>query len=132
MELLAVFIGGSLGALLRYFIYSQFDTFYIPTFLVNIIGCFVIGFASYLYHRANTRLDKCVKSFITVGLTGGLTTFSTFVLDLYKFISMDNLAGMFIYLILSVFLGLCMVSFGINLAYSLMVSLIRARKGYNK
>ena len=35
MELLAVFIGGSLGALLRYFIYSQFDTFYIPTFLIR-------------------------------------------------------------------------------------------------
>ena len=129
MELLCIFIGGAIGALLRYCMYSQFETFYIPTFVVNMLGCFIIGFAAYLFGRGINNFSKCMKSLLTIGLAGGLTTFSTFTLDLYHFISIGNFWGLFIYLFLSVLLGLCLVSVGINCAYNLMVSLIKSRKG---
>lgn len=132
MELLCIFIGGAIGALLRYCMYSQFETFYIPTFVVNMLGCFIIGFAAYLFGRGINNFSKCMKSLLTIGFAGGLTTFSTFTLDLYHFISIGNFWELFIYLFLSVLLGLCLVSVGINCAYNLMVSLIKSRKGRKK
>lgn len=132
MEILSIFIGGALGALLRYCVYNLFDSanyFYVATFIVNMLGCFVIGFASYLFGRRANQLSVCVKSLLTIGLAGGLTTFSTFALDLYKFLLLDNILGFVVYLLTSVLLGVCLVSLGINLAYSFMVSLIKSRKG---
>lgn len=131
MEFLSVFIGGALGALLRYFVYNLFDAatyFYVATFIVNMVGCFVIGFATYLYGRKKNNLSVCFKNFYTVGIAGGLTTFSTFSLDLYKFVIAGNISGFFVYMLLSVLLGVCIVSLGINLAYSFMVSRIKSEK----
>lgn len=128
MEILSIFIGGAIGALLRYCVYNLFEStsfFYIATFLVNMIGCFVIGFATYIFGRKANKLSVCMKNFLTIGLAGGLTTFSTFALDLYKFVSLGNISGLFIYMLVSVLLGVCIVSLGINLAYSFMVCKIR-------
>lgn len=132
MEILSIFIGGALGALLRYSIYNLFDTtncFYIATFIVNMLGCFIIGFATYMFGRKSNKLSICAKNFLTMGLAGGLTTFSTFALDFYKFVSLGNITGLLTYMLLSVLLGVCIVSLGINLAYSFMVYRIKSKKG---
>ncbi len=52
-------------------------TFPVGTFIVNVTGCFAIGF---LYHLADTRgfLTGAGRSFLLIGLLGGYTTFSTF------------------------------------------------------
>lgn len=135
MEILSIFIGGALGALLRYFVYNLFDLTnyaYVATFIVNMLGCFIIGFAAYLFGRGANNFTKYMKSLLTIGFAGGLTTFSTFALDLYHFISVGNLLGLFLYLLASVLLGVCLVSAGINLAYSFMVSIIKSRRGRNR
>lgn len=132
MEILCIFIGGAIGALLRYCVYCRFETFYIPTFIVNMLGCFIIGFAAYLFGRGINNFSKCMKSLLTIGLAGGLTTFSTFALDLYRFISIGNMFELFVYLLASVICGVCLVSLGINLAYSFMVSIIKSRRGRKK
>lgn len=126
MEILSVFIGGALGALLRYFIYTQFKSFYLPTFLVNMLGCFIIGFCAYMFGRKPD--NKYIKSLLTVGFAGGLTTFSTFALDLYRFITLGNFYGLLVYMLGSVLLGICLVSIGINFAYNVMVRIIRLKK----
>ncbi|HZJ21162.1 MAG TPA: CrcB family protein, partial [Pricia sp.] len=45
---LLVFIGGGIGSVLRYLISKSFNNyfahFYLGTFLVNILGCLLIGF----------------------------------------------------------------------------------------
>lgn len=132
MEILSIFIGGALGALLRCCVYNLFEStnfFYVATFLVNMLGCFVIGFATYIFGRKSNKLSTCMKNFLTVGLAGGLTTFSTFALDLYKLIYLGKISTLLIYILVSVLLGVCIVSLGINLAYSFMVSLIKSKKG---
>ncbi len=83
-NLLCVGLGGFLGAILRaltgIFI-SKFPTllfFPFATLLVNVIGSFLIGiFLTLPLITSNPNL----KSFLTAGLLGGLTTFSTFSFD---------------------------------------------------
>lgn len=79
---LVVFIGAGVGGVLRYwgstFIYKFLpSTFPFGTLIVNIAGSFVIGVVMF-YLDANQLISQNLRIFLTVGLCGGLTTFSTF------------------------------------------------------
>ena len=82
-EVIAIFLGGGLGAVLRYLItqYSSrsFGISHYGTFAVNILGCLLIGFVIGITINKIT-LPNELKLFIMVGFLGGLTTFSTFSL----------------------------------------------------
>jgi len=77
----AVFIGGGLGSVLRWFISLKLSGSGLPfpggTLTVNLIGAFIIGLCLALFIRT-THIDPALKLFITTGFCGGLTTFSTF------------------------------------------------------
>lgn len=79
LKLLLLALGGALGTLARYglngVISARVVTFPLGTMIVNITGCFVIGFLATLSLRSEWRL------FLTVGLCGGYTTFSSFRLQ---------------------------------------------------
>jgi CrcB protein len=82
--LFAVGVGGGLGALARYCIAGWVQpagaTFDWGIFVVNITGGLLMGLiveASAL----KLNLSPELRSFITVGILGGYTTFSTFSLD---------------------------------------------------
>lgn len=84
VNLLCVGAGGFIGAILRasssLFLskFSLFQAFPIATLSVNLVGSFLIGiFLTNNLILANPNL----KSFLTAGLLGGLTTFSTFSFD---------------------------------------------------
>lgn len=78
---LAVFIGGGVGSVLRWLITMRFNIVHhsipVGTLTVNLIGAFIIGAALAWFNRM-PQLDSMWKLFITTGLCGGLTTFSTF------------------------------------------------------
>jgi len=81
-QLLAVGIAGLLGTLGRYWLSGVVDrmvgeTFPAGTLLVNLLGCFLIGF---LFHSFTERylIEPGMRSVILVGLLGGFTTFSSF------------------------------------------------------
>jgi len=81
---LAVGVGGGLGALARYFIAGAVQpagaVFNWGIFVVNISGGFLMGLiveASAL----KLNLSPDLRAFLTVGILGGYTTFSTFSLD---------------------------------------------------
>lgn len=69
-KLLAVALGGVLGALVRYLTVAKGDE--IALFLVNIAGVVVAGFFAY---RLNS--SELTKVFLIPGFAGGLTTFSS-------------------------------------------------------
>lgn len=82
--ILSVGVGGGIGALIRYFVAGWIQpagaAFNWGIFIVNITGGLVMGLvveASAL----KLNLSPEVRAFITTGILGGYTTFSTFSLD---------------------------------------------------
>ncbi len=85
LTLLAVASGGALGAVSRVLINGLVNR-HIPhtlpfgTLTVNLIGSFAIGLLFAWFH-INTTLSPYLKSFLTTGLLGALTTYSTFAIE---------------------------------------------------
>lgn len=117
---LAVFFGGGLGSLARFVCSSLIPSpsavgkFPFQTFLVNIIGCLVIGFLSSLF--ANHEDKFCVKNFLISGFCGGFTTFSTFGRETFNLIQSADAPMAVLYVSLSVILGVLSVALGFYLA----------------
>jgi CrcB protein len=80
----AVGVGGGLGALARYFIASAIQpdgaVFNWGIFIVNITGGLLMGLIVES-SALKLNLPPDVRAFLTVGILGGYTTFSTFSLD---------------------------------------------------
>jgi fluoride exporter len=80
-----VFIGGGIGSAARYWLSglvqrTTASLFPYGTLSVNIIGCFLIGlFMSTFEERF--LLNPTLRVFLTIGILGGFTTFSTFSYD---------------------------------------------------
>lgn len=110
MNYLAIFIGGGLGSVMRYGIqmlmHERIAIYNFPwaTFTVNIVGSFLIGLFYALSAKIN--LSDEVRLFLTAGLCGGFTTFSTFSNDNLELIRSGEWTMCIIYTLLSVVLGL--------------------------
>jgi CrcB protein len=87
---LIVALGSGIGGFLRYVI-SDIVYKYTPslfpygTLSVNIIGSFLLGFTLF-YLDAVKLISTEMRMFLTIGLCGGLTTFSTFSYETVKLI----------------------------------------------
>ena len=85
MLYLIVFIGAGVGGALRHGVNvgaTKLFGYGFPfgTFIVNVVGSFAMGlFAGYFAYRAG--IPQHVRLFLTTGILGGFTTFSTFSLD---------------------------------------------------
>lgn len=116
-----VAMGGGIGAMLRYavsLISKPGIGFPVTTFIINITGSFLIGIIMALSLRATGAISENSKLFWATGICGGFTTFSAFSyenLQLFQS-AKSNLA--FIYIILSVLLGITASWFGFKLLQS--------------
>jgi CrcB protein len=122
MKFIAIAAGGSVGALLRYFVSTYPYKFIKPgfplgTFLANIIGCFVIGFVFQL--SLVKILSPNLRLFIMVGLLGSFTTFSTFSLETINLLKSGQLVLAVVNILTSVSVGLIAVFLGIKLSQML-------------
>ncbi|BCL17605.1 fluoride efflux transporter FluC [Micromonospora sagamiensis] len=85
--LAAVAAGGVVGALARAGALAAFPyrptTFPWSTFTVNVLGCLLIGVLMVLLTRVWTG-RPLLRPFLGVGVLGGFTTFSTYVLDVQQ------------------------------------------------
>lgn len=92
-QLLAIMIGGATGCVIRWFLGIKLNSFYpsIPpgTLMVNLMGAFIIG-AAMAYFMRHPQLDPAWKMFIVTGLCGGLTTFSTFSVEVFSLLQTGN------------------------------------------
>lgn len=117
MQYIYIFIGGALGALLRYvlsFCNNGSTTLPIGTFIANLLGALLMGFLGTLavtYFRNNPQLKRGV----TTGFVGALTTFSTFQFELITLFNHQSITLLFIYGISSYLLGICLCYLGVKI-----------------
>jgi len=80
-----VAIGGAIGSTARYAVAIFFSRygfqFPMETFIVNILGCFLLGIVSQIAVK-NELLSPEIRLFMAAGFCGGFTTFSTFMLEI--------------------------------------------------
>ena len=117
---LAVGVGGFLGASARYLlggaVYRWLPaTFPWATFLINVTGCFGIGFLAVLAEERMV-LGPDARLFLMVGVLGGYTTFSTFGYETIALLRDGSLGAASLNVLGQVVLGLLAVWAGMAAA----------------
>lgn len=115
-KLMLVGAGGFLGACLRYVITLNSakimgTDFPYGTLIVNITGGIIIGIIMELSQTSNAVSDN-MKLFLTTGIMGGLTTFSTFSYETVSFFSRGDYMPAILNTGLNVFLSFSGVVLG--------------------
>ena len=105
---LAIALGGSLGAISRYWMTSSTYRwlglgFPYGTLAVNLLGSLAIGFLWVLVTHRFVVSDE-LRHGLLVGFLGSFTTFSAFALDVLHLTSGDEVLKAIIYILLSVLL----------------------------
>ena len=111
-DLLAVAGGGAIGACSRYLAGKAIQSwaglaFPLGTLVVNVLGCLLLGF---LFARVEPAGPGAVRTqlFLTTGLLGGFTTFSTFSQETVELMLAGRTGTAAAYAGLS--LGLCLLA----------------------
>ncbi len=112
INIIIVGIGGAIGSIARYGVAKLFPAAIFPlsTLISNVVAGVLIGIYIGLdreFHWENEKLDV----FVTTGLLGGLSTFSTFSLETVKLIETGNYAHAGWNVILNVFVCIASVIF---------------------
>lgn len=109
LDCLAVGLGGFLGSVMRYLIgkipFKNPTVFPIHTFLINVIGAFIIGMIVAFVTKGKS-IDPRFILFLKTGICGGFTTFSTFSLEANVLLKNGDTVLAFLYIIGSVVLGI--------------------------
>jgi fluoride exporter len=122
MSVLAVFIGGGLGSVLRYLTgivaaerlgaFTSAEGWPWGTFLVNVIGCLLMG----LCYRILPVPDEgpaTLRLMLMTGVLGGFTTFSAFALDSAHLWLRQDTTGLVLYVAGSMVSALAGVAIGL-------------------
>lgn len=121
---LAVFIGGGLGSVLRWWLGLQLNTENSPlpfgTLAANLLGALIIGLALALIIRA-PQINTAWRLLIVTGFCGGLTTFSTFSLEVVTLLQSGRAGLAVLNMLLNLAGSLAMIA----LAFWLVALLVR-------
>lgn len=114
-NILAVGTGSFIGGIARYLISLVMKGiskgFPLATLAVNLLGCFIIGLLWGILSR-NASESTSWGLFLTAGLCGGFTTFSTFSKEALTMLQTGQIWGFTSYIALSVLAGIALVALG--------------------
>ena len=112
LDCILVGIGGFIGSVCRYFIgllpIETNSGFPVKTLAINMIGSFLIGVIAVLASKGK-GLNPQLALMLRVGVCGGFTTFSTFAYESTDLIKNGHMMTAFLYIILSIILGVSAV-----------------------
>lgn len=122
--MLAVALGGAVGAVLRYLVAHWVraarpggGVWPLHTLGVNVVGCLLLGVLSVWLAQ---RGSEAVRVGLTVGLLGALTTFSTYSVEALALLEARHYGVAAAYLGASVVLGLLAAAAGVAGARALL------------
>lgn len=116
-NIILVALGGVVGSLSRYFIskvFAHIMLFNIPIIIlsINILGSFLMGI---VFQYSQENANENIKHFISLGVLGSFTTFSTFSLEAYNLFTQDKVTEAIIYILASVVISILALYLGILL-----------------
>lgn len=119
---LAVALGGALGSVARHGVNIAVTRTlghpsYISTVIVNVIGCAVIGLLAGQIATGRLLVSPTMRLFLTVGVLGGFTTFSSFGLDTLTLVQAGRYQTAAVNVIVQLTVGLLAVAGGFALAH---------------
>ena len=119
ITVISIAVGGALGALLRYFLGNQISIIFGTNFpwsilLINIFGSFLMGITIESFNLFSIS-NEPMQKFLTVGILGAFTTFSTFSLAAIDLITKNRIFDAFLYIFASVILAIGFLFLGIQL-----------------
>jgi len=115
-QLLLVFLGGGIGSALRFLITKIFNPyfqhFFLGTFLVNIIGCLIMGIVLGLSLRGD-YLTQNQLLILATGFCGGFTTFSAFAFEKHSLLTAGAFFHFSLYTLSSIVIGILAIALGL-------------------
>jgi CrcB protein len=119
----AVFVGGGLGAVLRHFannavMHAWGRDFPLGIMVINIIGSFAMGVLIGLFAHV-WDAPQNMRMFLTVGILGGFTTFSSFSMNAVELFQHEQYLSGIIYVVGSVLIGALSLVLGMWLVRNL-------------
>jgi len=121
-NILLIGIGGFIGSILRYLASgyvqqaSKSIDFPYGTLVVNVLGCFIIGFLAQLAEDRGVFTNQS-RLFVFTGFLGGFTTFSAFGNESFNLARDSQMMNAFANVSANVILGLFAVWLGRTLSY---------------
>ncbi|MBB5577754.1 MULTISPECIES: fluoride efflux transporter CrcB [Rhizobium] len=117
MNYLIVFLGAGLGGAFRLGVNQASIRLFglgfpYGTLVVNVVGSLIMGLLTE-YFVLRSGLSQELRLFLTTGILGGFTTFSTFSLDAIALWERGQWASSLIYIMFSVFLSLAALVAGL-------------------
>tara|TARA_Y100001968_G_scaffold208312_1_gene191436 strand:- start:893 stop:1264 length:372 start_codon:yes stop_codon:yes gene_type:complete len=116
-DILLVTLGSVLGANFRFIIYEKLEKLNLRKdfiiLIINSFSSFFLGFfISILSHFSSLNFSEKLVLFFSIGFLGSLSTFSTFIYDLFDLVLKLNFFRAFNLLIFSLSLGIVSLAFG--------------------
>ena len=119
---LSVAIGAIFGALSRFYIGELITSIFgqewgfLGTFFVNLSGCLIIGYIFTIVGENIRIIAPELGLMLATGFCGSYTTFSTYSLEVNKFLEQGNVTFGLIYWLGSVLGGMIALKIGVILA----------------